>query len=49
MLPQEIPVGLSMIAAVTKQENHNIAFLDLNAHRVSLQIATDEIAIPIMS
>jgi anaerobic magnesium-protoporphyrin IX monomethyl ester cyclase len=45
MLPQEIPVGLSMIAAVTKQENHQIAFLDLNAHRVQLQIAADEIAI----
>jgi len=45
MLPQEIPVGLSMIAAVTQQENHQIAFLDLNANRVSLQVAADEISI----
>ena len=43
--PQDIPVGLAMIAAVTKQEGHQIAFLDLNANRVPLQVAADEIAI----
>ena len=41
--PQDIPVGLAMIASVTKQEGHKIAFLDLNANRVPLQVAAEEI------
>ena len=45
MQAQEIPIGLAMIAAIAKQEGHQLAFLDLNAHRVSLQIAAQEIAI----
>ena len=44
-VPQEIPVGLAMIASITQQEGHQIAFLDLNANRVPLQIAAQEIAI----
>ena len=44
-VPQEIPVGLAMIAAVTRDEGHDIAFLDLNAARVPLQVAAEEIAI----
>lgn len=44
-VPQEIPVGLVMIASITQQEGHQIAFLDLNANRVPLQIAAQEIAI----
>ena len=45
MQPQEIPIGLGMIAAIAKQEGQEVAFLDLNAHRVSLQVAAQEIAI----
>ena len=45
MKAQEIPIGLGMIAAIAKQEGHQLAFLDLNVHRVSLQIAAQEIAI----
>ena len=45
MQPQEIPIGLAMIAAIARQENQQLAFLDLNAHRVSLQTAAQEIAI----
>ena len=45
MQAQEIPIGLGMIAAIAKQEGHQLAFLDLNVHRVSLQIAAQEIAI----
>ena len=41
--PQDIPEGLAMIASVTKQEGHKIAFLDLNANRVPLQVAAEEI------
>ena len=41
--PQDIPVGLAMIASVTKQEGHQVAFLDLNANRVPLQVAAEEI------
>jgi radical SAM superfamily enzyme YgiQ (UPF0313 family) len=44
-VPQEIPVGLALIAAITRDEGHEIAFLDLNAARVSLQVAAQEIAI----
>ena len=43
--PQDIPVGLAMIASITKQEGHQIAFLDLNANRVTLQVAANEIMI----
>jgi len=43
--PQDIPVGLAMIASITKQEGHQIAFLDLNANRVPLQVAANEIMI----
>ncbi len=43
--PQDIPVGLAMIASVTKEEGHQVAFLDLNANRVPLQIAAEEIMI----
>ena len=43
--PQDIPVGLAMIASITKQEGHQIAFLDLNANRVPLQAAANEIMI----
>ena len=43
--PQDIPVGLAMIASVTKQEGHKIAFLDLNANRVPLQVAAEELMI----
>ena len=43
--PQDIPVGLAMIAAVTKQEGHQVALLDLNANRVPLQTAAEEIMI----
>ena len=35
MQPQEIPIGLGMIASIAKQEGQEIAFLDLNANRVS--------------
>ena len=45
MQPQEIPIGLGMIAAIAKQEGQEVAFLDLNAHRVSLQVAAQEIEI----
>tara|TARA_Y100000310_G_scaffold344488_1_gene457519 strand:+ start:975 stop:2519 length:1545 start_codon:yes stop_codon:yes gene_type:complete len=45
MQPQEIPIGLGMIAAIAKQENQQLVFLDLNAHRVPLQTAAEEIAI----
>ena len=43
--PQDIPVGLAMIASITKQEGHQIAFLDLNANRVPLQVVANEIMI----
>ena len=43
--PQDIPVGLAMIASVTKQEGHQVAFLDLNANRIPLQVAAEEIMI----
>ena len=45
MQPQEIPIGLGMIASIAKQEGQEVAFLDLNANRVPLQVAADEIAI----
>ena len=45
MHPQEIPIGLGMIASVTRNEGHKIAFLDLNAHRIPLQVAAQEIMI----
>ena len=45
MHPQEIPIGLGMIASVTRNEGHQIAFLDLNAHRIPLQVAAQEIMI----
>ena len=44
-LPSDIPIGLANIAAITKKEGHNIAFLDLNANRVPLQVAANEIMI----
>lgn len=44
-VPQDIPVGLAMIAAITRDAGHQISFLDLNAYRVSLQTAAEEIAI----
>ena len=34
--PQDIPVGLAMIASVTKEAGHKVAFLDLNANRIPL-------------
>lgn len=43
--PQDIPYGLGMIAAITEKNNHDVAFLDLNAHRVTLQTAAEEISI----
>ena len=43
--PQDIPVGLAMIASVTKEAGHKVAFLDLNANRVPLQVAAEEIMI----
>ena len=43
--PSDIPIGLGNIAAITRDEGHHIAFLDLNANRVPLQVAADEIAI----
>ena len=43
--PGDIPFGLGIIAAIAEQEGHQVAFLDLNAHRVSLQEAAEEIAI----
>ena len=44
-LPSDIPIGLANIAAITKKEGHDIAFLDLNANRVPLQVAANEIMI----
>jgi len=41
--PGDIPYGLAIIAAITENKNHDVAFLDLNAHRVSLQVAAEEI------
>jgi radical SAM superfamily enzyme YgiQ (UPF0313 family) len=43
--PSDIPIGLGNIAAITKNEGHHIAFLDLNANRVPLQVAANEIMI----
>ena len=43
--PGDIPFGLGIIAAIAEQEGHQVAFLDLNAHRVSLQEAAEEITI----
>ena len=43
MQPEEIPIGLGMIAAIAKQEGQQLAFLDLNAHRVPLQTVAQEI------
>jgi anaerobic magnesium-protoporphyrin IX monomethyl ester cyclase len=43
--PQDIPVGLLMIAAIARDAGHKVSFLDLNAYRVSLQTAGEEIAI----
>ena len=43
--PQDIPVGLAMIASVTKEAGHKVAFLDLNANRIPLQVAAEEIMI----
>ena len=45
MQPQEIPIGLGLIAAIAKQEGQQLSFLDLNVHRTSLQIAAQEIAL----
>ena len=41
--PSDIPIGLGNIAAITRDEGHQIAFLDLNANRVPLQVAANEI------
>jgi len=43
--PQDIPIGIGLIAAITKNEGQQVAFLDLNAYRVPLQVAGEEIAI----
>ena len=43
--PQEIPIGLGLIAAIAQQENQQLAFLDLNVHRPSLQMTAQEIAV----
>lgn len=43
--PGDIPYGLGIIAAIAEEEGHQVAFLDLNAHRVSLQEAAEEITI----
>ena len=43
--PQDIPVGLMMIAAIARDAGHKVSFLDLNAYRVTLQTAGEEIAI----
>jgi anaerobic magnesium-protoporphyrin IX monomethyl ester cyclase len=44
-VPQDIPYGLGIIATITENEGHQISFLDLNANRVPLQTAANEIAI----
>ena len=43
-VPQDIPYGLGIIASIAESLEHEIAFLDLNANRVPLQIAAEEIA-----
>ena len=43
--PGDIPYGLGIIAAIAEEEGHQVSFLDLNAHRVSLQESAEEIAI----
>lgn len=42
-VPQDIPYGLGIIATITENEGHNVSFLDLNANRVTLQEAAEEI------
>ena len=42
--PGDIPYGLAIIAAITENKNHDVAFLDLNSHRVTLQVTAEEIA-----
>lgn len=43
--PEDIPFGLAMLASIAEEAGHEVAFLDLNANRVPLQIAGEEIAI----
>ena len=43
--PEDIPFGLAMLASIAEQENHQVAFLDLNANRVPLQIVAEELSI----
>jgi anaerobic magnesium-protoporphyrin IX monomethyl ester cyclase len=43
--PEDIPFGLAMLAAIAEEEGHQVAFLDLNANRIPLQIAGEEIAL----
>jgi radical SAM superfamily enzyme YgiQ (UPF0313 family) len=43
--PEDIPFGLGMLASIAEEEGHQVAFLDLNANRVPLQIAAEEIAL----
>lgn len=43
--PEDIPFGLAMLASIAEEEGQQVAFLDLNANRVPLQIAGEEIAL----
>lgn len=43
--PEDIPFGLAMLASIAEEEGLEVAFLDLNANRVPLQIAGEEIAL----
>lgn len=43
--PEDIPFGLGMLASIAEEEGHQVAFLDLNANRIPLQIVAEEIAL----